>query len=101
MAETFNIQQGEFEGPLEVLLDLIEKKKLSINEVSLKDVADGYIKHLEELSNIPVGQTAHFLLVASTLLLLKSISLLQFGHFFVWGGNGKGLSGKFQEVSFH
>ncbi|MAZ40967.1 hypothetical protein CL654_02525 [bacterium] len=76
MTETFTARVGEFEGPLELLLDLIEKKQLSINEVSLKEVADGYIEHLQKLENLPIAQTAHFLLVASALLLLKSLSLL-------------------------
>jgi len=76
MQETFRVQAKEFEGPLELLLDLIEKKKLSINEISLKEVADGYIDYLKKLENLPIAQTAHFLLVASALLLLKSLSLL-------------------------
>lgn len=67
---------GEFEGPLDLLLDLIEKSKLHINDVSLATVTDDFIKHVEQLKEYSMGSVAHFILVASTLLLIKSKSLL-------------------------
>ncbi len=65
-----------FQGPLEALLDLIEARKLSISEVALADVTDGYLAYIEHLPEMPLGETAQFILVASTLLLIKSRSLL-------------------------
>jgi len=65
-----------FEGPLELLLSLIEKRKLHINDISLAKVADDYITHIKELPKFPMGEAAHFILIASTLLLIKSKSLL-------------------------
>jgi len=73
---TYTIQLSNFEGPLELLLDLIEKRKLLINDVSLALVTDDYLKHLKESDSLPVGETAQFVVVASTLLLIKSRSLL-------------------------
>ncbi|PIT91392.1 hypothetical protein COU17_00170 [Candidatus Kaiserbacteria bacterium CG10_big_fil_rev_8_21_14_0_10_49_17] len=64
-----------FEGPLELLLTLIEKRKLLINDVSLAAVTDDFINHLQR-REISVAERAHFILVASTLLLIKSKSLL-------------------------
>lgn len=70
------IRTASFEGPIELLLQLIEKRKLSVNEVSLAEVTDTYISHVRELESLPMGQLTHFLLVASTLVLIKSKSLL-------------------------
>jgi len=76
METDFKVKIDAFEGPLELLLELIEKRKLFINDISLAQVADDYIKHVEEIGKFPVEQSAHFILVASTLLLIKSKSLL-------------------------
>lgn len=65
-----------FEGPLDLLLSLIEKRKLLINDVSLAQVTDDYIVYVKSLEKFSINKTAHFILIASTLLLLKSRSLL-------------------------
>jgi segregation and condensation protein A len=72
----FQIKTQQFEGPLDLLLDLIEKRKLFINDVSLAKVTDDFIAHVKQFDNMPMGESAHFILVASTLLLIKSKSLL-------------------------
>ncbi|HVT74797.1 MAG TPA: segregation/condensation protein A, partial [Candidatus Paceibacterota bacterium] len=73
---TFTVKQERFEGPLELLLDLIEKRKLFVNDVSLSKVADDYIGYVNNLGEFPVAEGAQFVLIASTLLLIKSKSLL-------------------------
>lgn len=65
-----------FEGPFGLLLDLIEKRKLHINDVSLAEVTEDYLKHLNTLGGLPPAEISSFVLVASTLLLIKSKSLL-------------------------
>ncbi len=65
-----------YEGPLDLLLELIEKRKLLINDISLASVTDEYIKRVQELQTLPVGETAEFISLAATLLLIKSRSLL-------------------------
>lgn len=65
-----------YEGPLEVLLELIEKRKLLINDISLAQVADDYIARVNSMPELPVGETADFVALAATLLLIKSRSLL-------------------------
>lgn len=72
----FSISNGTFEGPLDALLDLIEERKLSISDVSLAQVTDAYIAYVGNLPELPLGETAQFILIASTLLLIKSRSLL-------------------------
>ncbi len=74
--EEFSVRTEVFEGPLEVLLGLIEKRKLLINQVSLATVADDFISYLKAHPEFPLAETAHFVLIASTLLLIKSKSLL-------------------------
>lgn len=75
-SHVYTVKMPAFEGPLDLLLDLIEKRKLSISEISLAKVADDYISHTRALSEFPVAMSAHFILIASTLLLIKSKSLL-------------------------
>lgn len=72
----FEVQTASFAGPIELLLEMIEKRKLHISDVSLSEVADNYIKHIDEMKNLPIAQTANFILVASTLILIKSLALL-------------------------
>lgn len=76
MDTDFKVRVGEFEGPLELLLDLIEKRKLHISDVTLSEVADEFIEHTKSFENFPIGDSADFILIASTLLLIKSKSLL-------------------------
>jgi segregation and condensation protein A len=77
----YQIKQGTFEGPLELLLSLIEQKKLFINEISLAMVTNDYISHIKEFSNTGdnnkhIADVSYFILVATTLILIKSKSLL-------------------------
>lgn len=67
-----------FEGPLHLLLDLIERRKLLINDISLSQVADDFLTHIKELPELPLNETAEFVALAATLLLIKSRSLLPF-----------------------
>lgn len=76
MANTFTVKIGDFEGPLDLLLQLIEHKKLHISEVSLASVADDYLAHLADINDIPKKDVADFLVIASTLVFIKSLSLL-------------------------
>jgi len=73
---TFTVKQQSFEGPLDLLLDLIEKRKLFISDIALAKVTDDFIAHVRQFEHMPMGESAHFILVASTLLLIKSKSLL-------------------------
>ena len=72
----FEVKTQTFEGPLDLLLDLIEKRKLFINDISLAKVTDDFISYIQRFENLPIGESAQFILVASTLLLIKSKSLL-------------------------
>lgn len=72
----FSIKTSVFEGPLDLLLNLIEKKKLFISDISLSKVTDDYIGHINQLPEYSLKHRAQFILIASTLLLIKAKSLL-------------------------
>jgi segregation and condensation protein A len=85
----YELQIGEFKGPLDKLLELIEAAKLDINDVSLAKVTDGFLRYLEDLkSAIAVTEKtedafradlrllADFVSIASRLIFLKSKYLL-------------------------
>ena len=76
MQNVYKVQLPVFEGPLDLLLDLIEQRKLLINDVSLAKVTDDYLAHIKEEGGFSLPGAAQFILVASTLLLIKSRSLL-------------------------
>ncbi|MEK7118865.1 MAG: segregation/condensation protein A [Patescibacteria group bacterium] len=72
----YRLKTGQFEGPLDLLLTLIEKRKLFIGDFALAKVADEYIAEIRRFEAFPTSDVANFLLVASTLVLIKSRSIL-------------------------
>ena len=79
MSQDFTVKTPIFEGPLEVLLGMVEKRKLFISDIALSQVADDYISHVQKIQTdgkYPMAEVAQFILIASTLLLIKSKSLL-------------------------
>jgi segregation and condensation protein A len=73
---SYLVKTTTFEGPLDALLELIERRKLLINDISLTQVADDYIAYVRSMPELPLGETAEFVALAATLLLIKSRSLL-------------------------
>lgn len=74
--KSFIVNVPSFEGPLDLLLSLIEKKKLCINDVSLAEITDNFLAHVRELEVYSFERATEFIGVASTLILIKSASLL-------------------------
>jgi segregation and condensation protein A len=72
----FAVKIGAFDGPLDLLLSLIEERKLSISDVSLSKVTDEYFGYVQKMENYPMHEVSQFVLIAATLLLIKSRSLL-------------------------
>ncbi|MFZ2226561.1 MAG: segregation/condensation protein A [Candidatus Moraniibacteriota bacterium] len=72
----YNVKLEKFEGPLELLLELIEKEKLSITELNLARVTDQYLEHIRDNQGIHLENLADFLSVAAKLILIKSRALL-------------------------
>lgn len=79
----YEVEVGSFSGPLDALLELVERDKLDISEVSLSTVTTEFMQYVAELAKSPEPRTvsvvhaiADFLTVATRLLLLKSRTLL-------------------------
>ncbi len=73
---TYQVILDLFQGPLDLLLQLIERKKLDITRVSLAMVTDQYLEYVSRMKDVPLSLMANFLAVAARLLLIKSRSLL-------------------------
>lgn len=73
---SYTVKSENFEGPLDLLLNLVEKRKLFINEVSLGTVTDEYLTYARGLQNQDLSELTSFLSIAATLILIKSRSLL-------------------------
>jgi segregation and condensation protein A len=65
-----------FDGPLDLLLELVEEKKLDILTVRLGDLADEYLARVRAMAALPADEVSAFLALASRLVLLKARSLL-------------------------
>jgi segregation and condensation protein A len=72
----YRVKLTVFEGPLDLLLQLIEKRELDITTVSLAQVTDQYLDYIGLLQEIDAGALAEFLVLAAKLLLIKSRLLL-------------------------
>lgn len=72
----YEVRLPVFEGPLDLLLHLIEKQELDITTVSLAQVTDQYLDYISHLEEKQVANLVDFLVVASKLLLIKSRLLL-------------------------
>ena len=70
----FHLQN--FEGPLDLLLHLIKESKMEIFEVNLSEITEQYLAYLDELDTLDMDKAADFIDVASTLVEIKSKSLL-------------------------
>ncbi len=74
--KVYTIKTPQFEGPLDLLLSLVEERKLFVNDVSLATVTDDYIAYLKAKTDMDIGEATGFVIVAATLMLIKSKSLL-------------------------
>jgi segregation and condensation protein A len=73
---TFHVRTTVFEGPLDLLLQLITKHQLEVTSIGLTEVVAEYLMFLDEMKELDIEVTSEFLLIASTLVQLKAQSLL-------------------------
>lgn len=71
-----HVKVHTFEGPLDLLLQLIEQEEMDVSQVALAHVTEQYLQALEKADNISAEDLADFLVVAAKLLLIKSRILL-------------------------
>ncbi|HVQ44926.1 MAG TPA: segregation/condensation protein A [Candidatus Saccharimonadia bacterium] len=67
---------GEFEGPLGVLLDLVERNQLEVSRISVGRITTNYLEHVHQLANVGPEELSEFLQLGARLLYIKSLALL-------------------------
>ena len=72
----YAIKIDNFEGPLDLLCHLIDKNKMNIYDIELSKITDQYIDYLNEMEELNLEIASEFLIMASTLLYLKSKNLI-------------------------
>lgn len=75
-SKKYELRLDNFEGPLDLLVYLIDKNKMDIYKVNISDVAEQYIGYLKSQEELNLEIASEFLVMASTLLLIKSKGLL-------------------------
>ncbi len=74
--DLLNVHLPVFEGPLDLLLDLIRKKKMDIRDIPLAEICEPYLEYLDLMEEFNMDIAIEFLDIASTLILIKSRTLL-------------------------
>ncbi len=73
----FQVQTESFEGPIDALLQMIEKRKMAISDISLSEITDDYLRFVQNLSyQQNLSNITHFIMIAAILTLIKSKSIL-------------------------
>lgn len=74
--EEYRVSLSQFEGPLDLLLHLIEKAEVNIEDIFVSEITAQYLAMMDDLSELDMDRASSFLTVAAQLLLIKSRSLL-------------------------
>lgn len=73
---TYQVNLAVFQGPFDLLLELISRRKVDVSEVDLADITGDFVASLSGLDELDLEDATHFLLVAATLIELKAARLL-------------------------
>src|SRR5213595_1969679 len=76
MATPYKINIPLYEGPLDLLLDLIKKQEMSIHDIQIAKITSQYLDYLHKLEELNVDVSAEFIYMAATLIYIKSKMLL-------------------------
>lgn len=74
--EEYRVSLSQFHGPLDLLLHLIEKAEVNIEDIFVSEITSQYLAYMDDLSDLDMDRASSFLTVAAQLLLIKSRSLL-------------------------
>ena len=76
MSVPFNVQLTQYEGPLDLLLDLIRKHQVEIQDIPIATITSQYLKYMEKAAELDIELSAEFVYMAATLIHIKSKMLL-------------------------
>ncbi|MEQ8153389.1 MAG: segregation/condensation protein A [Clostridiaceae bacterium] len=74
--EAIKVKIADFEGPFDLLLHLIRKNKMSINDIKIFEITNQYLDYLQSMKELDLEITSEFIVIAATLLEIKSKTLL-------------------------
>lgn len=72
----YQVKLEAFEGPLDLLLHLINKNKINIEDISIAEITQQYVEYLNEMQRFDIEIASEFLVMAATLLYIKSCMLV-------------------------
>src|SRR6202020_1317447 len=72
----YRINLAVFEGPLDLLLDLIRKQEMDIHDIAISKITEQYLDYLHQLEKLDINVSADFIYMAATLIHIKSKMLL-------------------------
>lgn len=72
LTRDYTVRLGSFEGPMDLLLFLIRRAELDINEIALAEITDQYLRFLEGIDKVDIDEAGEFLVTAATLIEIKS-----------------------------
>lgn len=78
--EKYEVKLDVFEGPIELLMHLIEKNKIDIYDIPITSLTEQYMDYLEQMKHFDIEIASEFLVMAATLLLIKSRMMLPKTH---------------------
>src|SRR5215467_12044428 len=76
MASPYRVSLPSYEGPLDLLLDLIRKQEMDIHNIPISKITEQYLDYLHRLEKFDIDVSADFIYMASTLIHIKSKMLL-------------------------
>lgn len=75
-SKSFRVVLSDFDGPLDLLLHYVKLEKINIEDIFISDITDQYLKAMEGIDELDMEEAADFIVVAATLLEIKSKRLL-------------------------
>src|SRR5271169_6194444 len=76
VASPFNFHLEQYDGPLDLLLDLIRKQEINIYDIPIAQITSQYLEFMQRAAEMDVELSAEFVFMAATLILIKSKMLL-------------------------
>ena len=76
MATPYRIHLAVYEGPLDLLLDLIRKQEMDVHDIPIAKITEQYLDYLHQLEKLDIDVSADFIYMAATLIHIKSKMLL-------------------------
>lgn len=75
-SKSYHVVLSNYDGPLDLLLDMVKHEQINIEDIFISDITDQYLRAMEQIDELDMEQAADFIVVAATLLEIKSKRLL-------------------------